>query len=103
VENFYFILITPSAYRELKSRLYAFKMEEYCNEPYSLSKDVPRLKNWLSNNGDTQETHQMMEIVSKKIKWLHWEECASNIMKNTADNDLKKQLKKFYSDRILLP
>lgn len=99
VEDFFFVLVTPSRYTEYPGdRLYYYKMEQYRQDPMAIVLDIPRLYNWY----DSEENHWKLEKLTKRIAWLTWEECLEmNINHDYLTQEQKEQLIAFYKDRLL--
>lgn len=59
-----FVLITPEIFRQQPhTRLYGWLMNEYCNNPDSLARDLPHRGslNWIK--------------IARRMGWLTWEDC----------------------------
>ncbi|HIA19068.1 MAG TPA: hypothetical protein EYN70_06560 [Planctomycetaceae bacterium] len=98
-EQFVFLLIAPRAYREPRSRLFVYKMEEYlgANGVKALRRDL-----LLPQSNDT------LTKWKQHMGWLDWEDIVEFLFpagkpRRGWESDHHKQLEKFLIDRKIWP
>lgn len=95
-DGFYFILVTPSIFKNSKSRFYCYKMEDYQGGNLGVIKRDLLLGQDLSQKD--------IEFISRRIGWISWEDLVGEILQfeNSITEIPFEELKEFYSERRLL-
>lgn len=95
-DGFYFILVTPSIFKDGGSRLYSYKMQNYqCGNVQTLKQDLL----FGSDLADEE-----IAKISRRIGWVTWEDLVEMIFNYEGSSSLLpfEELKQFYAERCLL-
>lgn len=80
------------------SRLYYYKMHEYKKELKALAAEIKTIQSWY----DDENLNKQLEILSKHIGWISWEDCYDIIKNSDFTRNELNQLTTFYSERLLI-
>jgi hypothetical protein len=94
--RFYFVLVTPEVFKNRKTRLYGYKMQDY------QSGDLDMLRQDLLIGSDFPDRD--LELISRKIGWVSWEEMIQTLFqfRGTSPDVPFNELADFFRERKLL-
>lgn len=94
-DGFYFVLVTPSIFKNSKSRFYCYKMADYrCGSLDMLKRD-------LLIGGDLSDKD--LKMIQRKIGWVSWEDLVATVFKfrGVTTGVPFEELVEFYKERVL--